>query len=97
MEQPLDNMSEFGKQKGLVLMLDAHSDVLSPGSVDNDFEGFTGLISPQNTFPMMGYNGFRIKPGHISPNFNFDSTKLYLPSNLNISSQSIPSSIFLSV
>ncbi len=44
-------------------MLDAHSDILSPGSVDNDFEGFTGLISPQNSFPMIGYNGFRIKPG----------------------------------
>lgn len=63
MEQPLDQSSELGIKKGLVLMLDAHSDILSPGSVDNDFEGFTGLISPQNSFPMIGYNGFRIKPG----------------------------------
>jgi hypothetical protein len=45
-------------------MLDAHTDLFAPGSVDSDFEGFLGLISPSGTFPQMLLEGFEIKPGH---------------------------------
>ncbi len=58
--------SEVGKKKGLVVLLDAHSDILSPGSVDSDFEGFTGLVDLTNSFPLVGTNGFEIKPGNYS-------------------------------
>ena len=37
--------------KGLMLMLDAHSDLFAAGSVDSDYEGFTGLISASHSFP----------------------------------------------
>jgi len=111
--------SELGKKKGLVILLDAHSDILSPGvnftnilraafmrqtilcsfsllivwflyffwpkniiakaarnmfvnlttgSVDSDFDGFTAVVGPKNSFPMLGYNGFEIKPGHCYHN-----------------------------
>ena len=60
-------ISEVGKKKGLVVLLDAHSDLLSPGSVDSDFEGFTGLVGLTNSFPLMGTNGFEIKPGMSCP------------------------------
>ena len=32
-------------------MLDAHSDLFAAGSVDSDYEGFTGLISASHSFP----------------------------------------------
>jgi hypothetical protein len=57
--------SELGKKKGLVILLDAHSDILSPGSVSSDFDGFSGVVGPKDSFPMIGYNGFEIKPGHM--------------------------------
>ena len=53
-----------GRNKGLVLMLDAHTNVLSPGSVDSDYVGFLGLISPRGSFPLINEEGFEIRPGH---------------------------------
>ena len=53
-----------GRNKGLVLMLDAHTDLLMPGSVDSDYEGFLGLISPKGSFPFIMQEGFEIRPGH---------------------------------
>jgi len=53
-----------GQNKGLVLILDAHSDLFSPASVDNNIDGFIGLVGPTNSFPFMSQEGFDIKPGH---------------------------------
>ena len=53
-----------GLNKGLLLMLDAHSDLFAAGSVDSDYEGFTGLISSSQSFPYTAQEGFVIKPGH---------------------------------
>jgi hypothetical protein len=44
-----------------MLILDAHNDLLSDGSVDSDFEGFTGLISNRESFPITYDSGFLIK------------------------------------
>ena len=55
-----------GSNKGLFLILDAHSDQFATASVDNDFEGFTGLINPSGSFAMMSLGGFQIKPGHLN-------------------------------
>lgn len=33
-----------GRNKGLILMLDAHTDLLNSGSVNSDQEGFLGLV-----------------------------------------------------
>jgi len=53
-----------GRSKGLVLMLDAHSDWLAPGSMDGDFRGFTGFIESSGSFPLMSQEGLPIKPGY---------------------------------
>jgi hypothetical protein len=53
-----------GRTKGLVLMIDAHSDLFAAGSVDTDYDGFLGLINPSGIFPQMVQEGFEIKPGH---------------------------------
>jgi amiloride-sensitive sodium channel len=53
-----------GRNKGLVLMIDAHTDILAPGSLDSDFKGFIGLVSPSGSFPFTIQEGFEIRPGH---------------------------------
>ncbi len=45
-------------------MLDAHSDLFSDTSLEQDFTSFTGLISYSGSFPYMAQEGFEIKPGH---------------------------------
>ena len=53
-----------GRIKGLLLILDAHSNMFSSGSVDSDFEGFTGYIGGNASFPLLSQGGFEIRPGH---------------------------------
>ena len=55
-----------GSNKGLFLILDAHTDQFATASVDSDFEGFMGLINPSGSFAMMSLEGFQIKPGHLN-------------------------------
>ena len=52
-----------GQNKGLYLMLDAHSDLFSASSVDSDNEGFVGLVHPKGAFPFTMLEGFTIRPG----------------------------------
>ena len=56
--------TQAGLNKGLKIMLDAHSDIWSSASVDSDFQGFTGLIDRIGSYPLMLQNGFQIKIGH---------------------------------
>ena len=58
--------SQPGRSKGLVVLLDSHSDVLSAGSVDSDFDGFLGVINPSGSFPFTSYSGFDIRPGDLT-------------------------------
>ena len=53
-----------GKNMGLQLILDAHSDVLESFSVSRDFEGFTGLITDPGSFPLTDMRGFEVRTGH---------------------------------
>jgi hypothetical protein len=52
-----------GRNKGLVLLLDAHSDWLTPGSVEGDFNEFTVFIESSRSFPLINQEGIKIKPG----------------------------------
>jgi hypothetical protein len=40
--------------------------------VESDYDGFTGVIGQKNSFPMIGYNGFEIRPGK-----SFQCTKIH--------------------
>ena len=57
-------ITRAGLNKGLTIMLDAHSDIWSSASVDSDFQGFTGLIDRIGSYPLMLQNGFQIRTGH---------------------------------
>ena len=56
--------TQAGLNKGLKIMLYAHSDIWSSASVDSDFQGFTGLIDRIGSYPLMLHYGFQIKTGH---------------------------------
>ena len=56
--------TQAGLNKGLMIMLDAHSDIWSSSSVESDFQGFTGLIDRIGSYPLMLQNGFQIRTGH---------------------------------
>ncbi len=57
-------VSNAGENKGLTVMLDAHTDWLSKGSVYEDFDGFVAYVGPTNSFPLTKMRGVKIKPGH---------------------------------
>jgi hypothetical protein len=53
-----------GRNKGLVLMLDAHSDLFAAGSNDANFNGFVGLISASGNLELPQH--FKSKNLHYS-------------------------------
>ena len=64
-EQLLGNLTtEPGKHKGLIVVLDSHSDVLSASSIDVETKGFVGLITQGGNFPQKNLGGFDITSGH---------------------------------
>ncbi len=56
--------SEAGRSKGLEVVLDAHSDVLSGGTVTEDFDGFYAIIDHKDQYPMTTRKSVLIRPGH---------------------------------
>ena len=53
-----------GQDKGLELILDAHRDIVSGGTVMEDFEGFFAIIDSNEQFPMVKRKSILIRPGH---------------------------------
>ena len=56
--------TEPGKSKGLTVILDAHSDLISASSVTMDTQGFAGMVSKSGTFSKKSLGSFDIRPGH---------------------------------
>ena len=65
--RPKDNFEHFvpeaGVSKGLTLMLDSHSDLLSASSISDDFEGFLAVINDNKQFPITSQKSVLIRPG----------------------------------
>ena len=53
-----------GRDKGLELILDAHKDIVSGGTVMEDFDGFFAIIDSNEQFPMNKRKSVLIRPGH---------------------------------
>jgi hypothetical protein len=51
---------------GLSVMLDGHTDVLAPYTLDSDFRSFQVVVSSAGDFPLTFQKGFKIKAGHRS-------------------------------
>ena len=56
--------SRPGYNKGLTLILDAHTDRISSGSVSDDFRGFVATVNSGDEYPLTSQKGFLIRPGH---------------------------------
>ena len=56
-------LPQAGVNKGLTVILDAHSDQLAPGSVREDFEGFIAIIGSHDHYPLSELRNVRIRPG----------------------------------
>jgi hypothetical protein len=55
-----------GRNMGLSVILDAHSDSIESLSVMRNYEGFTGVITDPGSFILNNLGGFEIKSGHIN-------------------------------
>ena len=57
---------EAGVSKGLTLMLDSHSDLLSGSSISDDFQGFIAVVNDNKQFPITTQKSVLIRPGHYN-------------------------------
>jgi hypothetical protein len=57
---------EAGVSKGLSLMLDSHSDLLSGSSISDDFQGFIAVVNGNKQFPITTQKSVLIRPGHYN-------------------------------
>ena len=55
---------ESGRNKGLSLVLDRHSDKLSPSTVMDNFNGFLAIIDDKDKYPLTSATSLIASPGH---------------------------------
>ena len=52
-----------GRDKGLMLVLDSHTDRVSSSSISDNFRGFITVVDNNNDYPITERNGFLVRPG----------------------------------
>ena len=57
---------DAGVSKGLALMLDSHSNLVSKSSISDDFEGFISIVNDKKQFPATSKKSVLIRPGHFN-------------------------------
>lgn len=62
-ERNNEPMPEVGIEKGLTLLVDAHSDRIASGSISDNFHGFPILVDDTDKFPYVGRGGKVARPG----------------------------------
>ena len=55
---------EAGRNKGLMLIVDGHSNMQSSGTVKDNFNGFVTLIDDNDKFPMVSVGNMMTRPGY---------------------------------
>ena len=56
--------SDTGKNKGLTVILDSHTDVVSGSTVLDDFQGFVAIVDGKGQFPLSTRKSVMIRPGY---------------------------------
>ena len=67
---------EAGRKKGLTLIVDRHSDALSPSSVTEDFQGFLTIVDDKQKFPLTSATNLIVRPGHET-NIEVSAVKIH--------------------
>lgn len=88
-----DTGPQAGTQKGLMVLLDFHSDWLVPGTFNEEFHAFTAAIQSSGSFPLMSQGGLLIKPGYNNI-ITLTSTKIDADHNIRALSQKDRSCLF---
>ena len=55
---------EAGRNKGLMLVVDGHSNKQSSGTVKENFRGFITLVDDNNKFPLTSLTNLMARPGY---------------------------------
>ena len=63
-ENNQEPVPEPGRSKGLQIILDSHSNLMSGGTVQEDFDGFFAIIDATDQYPMTTRKSVLIRPGH---------------------------------
>ena len=58
-----DPKPQAGIKRGLMLILDAHTNLLASGSVSDELRGFFAIVNSRNGYPMTITDALLIKPG----------------------------------
>lgn len=64
---PLDERimeTEAGVHKGLKVYLDAHTNMVGPGTVEGDLYGFVAVVGAPNQFPLTSQKQILLRPGY---------------------------------
>ena len=64
-----------GRNKGLTLIIDGHSNKVSAGTVSEDFDGFITMVDENDKFPLLSLAQLISRPGYKS-NIKVDAIKL---------------------
>ena len=57
---------QVGRRKGLMLVIDGHSNQISAGTVKENFNGFITLVDDNDKFPLLSHTSLISRPGHES-------------------------------
>ena len=66
---------QAGRNKGLTLIIDGHSNKVSAGTVKDDFDGFITLVEDNKRFPLLSLTKLISRPGYKS-NIEVDAIKI---------------------
>ena len=61
-----DSKSQSGQQKGLQLILDAHADRISSGTISENYRGFISIVDGNENYPLTQRKGFLVRPGRAN-------------------------------
>ena len=66
---------QAGRDKGLTIIIDGHSDKVSSGTVKENFNGFITLVDDNHKFPLLSLTNLISRPGYEN-NIKVDAIKL---------------------
>ena len=68
--------SEAGRNKGLTMVVDRHSDMLSASTVMDNFQGFITVVNGNDKYPMTSSSSLIARPGYET-NMEVEPTQFY--------------------
>ena len=61
-----DPTPEAGRSKGLTIVLDGHSDLISASSIPDSIQGFEAIVDGKGVYPLTSREHILIRPGHLT-------------------------------